>query len=204
MKIPGILLLLILLDGVAMITHWNHAQQIEENQTDRLSAELALGVVFFGSFGSETRERVRRGVDLHLKGTIDALLFVGGSRGNAQQGEKWIVDQARDIAGEDALHIGKGSMDTSGNLIAICHWLTEHPEYRAIYLVSDPLHLLRIRWMSSRLPCTASLALTLVPSDYYPDPLERVARIHADWLSRIAFLLLDLERYQSLIARFRY
>ncbi len=176
-------LCVLLIDIVAMAIHWHVAAGIVSDAAPQTNQTKAVAVVFFGSYGDETRDRVATGVQLLEDGVVDSMLFVGGARsGSSSTGAEWMLSLAEQHIAADRLRVGAGSKDTVSNLLAMCKALDAGRRDQQVVLVSDALHLARIGWMLEAVDCLPGevVGVALQPSPYDPPWPERVARVHAD------------------------
>ena len=168
------------------------------------------GVLFFADFdpngglGPRSRRRTNHAARLYASGSIRHLIIVGGHRQRPQRFGATLMAAQLHTQGvpDSAMDIDRQSFDTVGNWRVAITLLQARHAPRAL-LISDPLHLLRIRTIATR-----SLPITLAPTRSITtivrqQPLQTWLRVHREWVAWLAMAILPQDLHQSLLRSWR-
>jgi uncharacterized SAM-binding protein YcdF (DUF218 family) len=133
------------------------------------TAPVDGAIVFYANDATGDRERLSMALRLWREGAADSLYFVGGARSSGS----WAARQARIAvsAGVAPERVGSdlASFDTETNVASACAAIGRS-QWGRVVLVSDAMHIVRIRYLLQRSACAA------VPTFAAPTPSPNFAQ----------------------------
>ena len=167
----------------------------------------STAVVFFSEFGNseglskETILRLEDALTLFKDGLIERFVVVGGARKESNRfgGKLMAKYLARRGISEDLIRADLKSYDTNTNLKA-AQKLCEPGDIKNRTYISDPLHLLRIRFLLDQLP---NVRFYASERSSRWSTLFVVKRVTHELVAYLAYALIPSEQYAKLVHWYR-
>ena len=175
---------------------WAH-HVVDPQQPDAsVDIGVDVGVVFFSDFdphgglGEDSRRRVDHAARLYADGVVPALLCVGGHRHHPRRdGAQLMAARLREHGvPARAIHADQHSFDTLSNWSEAVPMLNDAGQQRPL-LISDPLHLARIRSIAATPYPIAMSATRSIPAALREQPLHSWLLVHREWVAWATGLL---------------
>jgi uncharacterized SAM-binding protein YcdF (DUF218 family) len=172
------------LDLLAVTLAWLTANQLFERPRELIAG--APLIVFFTPVAHDFEARISAASEAYRRHGRRPVVAVGGSRPSRNYYGSEALGKALVRLGVDPRDIvtERISFDTSGNIDAAIR--LAGPE-RPLVLVTDRLHLLRIRWLMSAL--RPDIEVVLYPADSAVRPFELWWRLHYEVIAWSSMLL---------------
>lgn len=189
---------LALLDVGGIFIWWSVADYEAASRAPASKADAA--VVFFGDWGAQTQARVGKAVELLSSGKAGAIILAGGCRPAEDRDGGKLMTQMAVSRGADPLRLFPDmcSYDTRTNLVGAAEVATrEH--FTTFILISDALHLQRIRRLAHETPALAGAAEVVGQSS---SPFWAWSRAHYE-IAAVIVNALPAELGESVTRSFR-
>lgn len=156
-----------------------------DTRMQRSADHADAAVVFYGGATEMDRRRVGSAVALWRDGRVDQLYFVGGAR-DWGSGSAVLIEAAA-AAGVPRDHMSRdsASFDTETNVASLCRAI-ESNDWRRVALVSDAMHIVRIRALIARQCGGAGLSDAPTSST---GPITRIMRAHHEAIAWCSYTL---------------